>query len=787
MLARTFSYKVKVYERLPPPPSPQDESVWNDVAKFYLIGLGERGQAALTEFGVWEDVEACCTAVPGRMDWAPDAGPDEGVERIFTDRPVQTQVLPRDKLVGALHQHILKNYPDRIELEYGKEVIPIDFDNDGSSSVLIGVTDCDTNILRDTPSNVAQDVSEELCDADSLELLTAKLLIAADGTQRTIANGMEKADKEKRAAMSFMERVRYGPSFHIKRYVDDNQRIYKTVPMKVPSKWRADLNYSARSKDGRILFDSLPADAHGNQCGALLLKRQDELAQENSDPKKLREAFDEVLPQFSALLSDEVIETVAKKPPSFLPSFRYAAPRLNQGDRTVVLGDAIHTVKPYFGLGANSALEDVQILKRSIESTDTMKEATELFSQQRADESKALVQISRELDRPGVLGVFTFILPLVVDSIFNKEEGNRSMADDGGEEGDVAALEKEEACDATAEQTAVPEEEDIKGWGFSDPRLRPFVIISITYLLFTVTDGAIRMIVLLHAYNKSFSALEVAVMFTLYELAGVFTNLAAGMMGARWGIRLTLIMGLCLQILSYGLLFGWQDDWSKSQAIVYVTIAQMFAGIAKDLTKLGGKTVTKLNSLKGVGYFLGSALLEVSYELALGFMIGLIVIAMPFAVFGLSKDLGTAKKKNSSLKEIFVFDNYNLNVLSLARLFLFASRDFWFEVPLPFYLRSPNCNELGPEYTCSPEDDSCTRGAVCDPSVDFCTNVNTGGGLRRARPRSGCSRRIPWRIHHPVRSGSELDAATGHRTAEPDPTQQSSLKCSGGSSTATPP
>ena len=247
------------------------------------------------------------------------------------------------------------------------------------------------------------------------------------------------------------------------------------------------------------------------------------------------------------------------------------------------------------------------------------------------------------------------------------------------------------------------EEEEPKGWGFSDPRLRPFVIISITYLLFTVTDGAIRMIVLLHAYNKSFSALQVAFMFTLYELAGVFTNLAAGMMGARWGIRFTLIVGLCLQIFSYGLLFGWKDDWSQRTAIIYVTIAQMFAGIAKDLTKLGGKTITKLvtpegkhtrlfqlvslltgwkNSLKGVGYFLGSALLEVSYEAALGFMIGLIVIAMPFAIFGLDKNLGTAKKKNSSLKEIFVLDNFNLNVLSLARLFLFASRDFWFEVPV---------------------------------------------------------------------------------------------------------
>lgn len=421
MLAQNFNYTVKVYERLPSPPSPTDESVWCDIAKFYLIGLGERGQAALREFGVWEDVEACCTAVPGRMDWAPDAGPEEGVERLFVDRPVMTQVLPRDKLVGVLHRHILQNYDGKIDLEYQKEVAPIDFDNDDGSSVLIGVSNCDSAFLRDTPSNIGmQSISEEsLCDIDKFEMISTRLLIGSDGTQRNIANAMVKADKEKRDSMSLVAKMWYEP-FHIKRYIDDNQRVYKTIPWKVPSKWRNDLNYSARSKDGRIFFDSLPADADGNQCGVLLLKREDELAQENSDAIELRKVLDEVFPQFSTQLSDEVIEIVARKRPSFLPSFRYAAPRLNQGDRTVILGDAIHTVKPYFGLGANSALEDVQILKRSIESTTSMKEATHLFSKKRAKESKALVQISRKLDRPGLIGVFAFIMPLIVDSIFHK-------------------------------------------------------------------------------------------------------------------------------------------------------------------------------------------------------------------------------------------------------------------------------------------------------------------------------------------------------------------------------
>lgn len=172
----------------------------------------------------------------------------------------------------------------------------------------------------------------------------------------------------------------------------------------------------------------------------------------------------------------------------------------------------------------------------------------------------------------------------------------------------------------------------------------------------------------------------------------------------------------------------------------------MFSGIAKDLTKLGGKSVTKLvtpeeketklfklvslitgwkNSLKGVGYFVGSALVGVSYELALGCMMALVLLAMPWAIVGLDRDLGTAKSKNANWKEIFNLDNTNLNYLCLARLFLFASRDFWFEVPLPFFLRSPMCEGLGKE-VCEVDSD-CNTNAVCGER-SFCENLNPGGG-----------------------------------------------------------
>ncbi|KXZ56081.1 hypothetical protein GPECTOR_2g963 [Gonium pectorale] len=242
--------------------------------------------------------------------------------------------------------------------------------------------------------------------------------------------------------------------------------------------------------------------------------------------------------------------------------------------------------------------------------------------------------------------------------------------------------------------------------------LRPFVIISLSYLLFTTTDGAVRMIVLLHAYRAGFSAWQVAIMFSLYETAGVVTNLAAGMMGARWGIKWTLLTGLTLQLAGISVLYGWRDGWSTPEnrwkGILFVTCAQLLCGVAKDLTKLGGKTVTKLvtpnekqtqlfklvsfitgmkNSLKGAGYFIGAACVAYNYQFALGVLLALIVAAMPWAALGLTDQLGRARKENLTLARIFK-QPYNINVLSVSRFFLFGSRDMWFEVPLPYFLRN---------------------------------------------------------------------------------------------------
>lgn len=255
--------------------------------------------------------------------------------------------------------------------------------------------------------------------------------------------------------------------------------------------------------------------------------------------------------------------------------------------------------------------------------------------------------------------------------------------------------------------------------------LLPYSIISLSYILFTTTDGGVRMVVLLHAFSLGFSAMALAGVFCAYEAAGVVVNLLAGMAGSRYGIKATLLAGLTCQLVALGLLAAWTPRASTAAAgagtsvgaIALVTISQILNGIAKDLTKLGGKTVTKLvtpgerhtqlfklvawitgfkNSAKGFGYLLGAALLTWSYHGALAFMAALILAAYPWAWVGLDWKLGRAPADASSTKPTGVAllraalsVNSRVGWLSGARLLLFASRDLWFEVALPYFLRDP--------------------------------------------------------------------------------------------------
>ena len=429
--------RIAVYDRLPPPPRPDSPAYRTDVSRYYLLGLGHRGQSALRSLGVWDDVERASVAVVGRRDWQPGKTREEDGRIAMANKKVTSRVLARDKLVGVLKRVAEERYGDVVDLRYGYQVDPVDFGDSATDAdeghvsgngppVRLEVSRCSP--LRPASGDDADPVEE--CSVDAADggdgggprTVTANLLIGADGAARTIANAMEARDRGRRSGR--LSRLLGRGRFRVTRFDDDNPRVYKSVPIKFPSHWPGNLNYSARSTGGRITLEALPSDTSGTYCALLLMKPDDPLSRASCPPSELRSFFDGEFPQFSSLIDDGVMSDVAGKAASTLPSFRYAGPRLHEGRRTVLLGDCAHTVKPYFGLGANTALQDVErlgtILGGAGDLSANLGGALERFTDEVAADSRALVTLSRSMDRPGRMGTVQFVLPLILDSAFHR-------------------------------------------------------------------------------------------------------------------------------------------------------------------------------------------------------------------------------------------------------------------------------------------------------------------------------------------------------------------------------
>jgi MFS family permease len=238
--------------------------------------------------------------------------------------------------------------------------------------------------------------------------------------------------------------------------------------------------------------------------------------------------------------------------------------------------------------------------------------------------------------------------------------------------------------------------------------LRNYALVTGAYWADTVTDGAIRVLVLFYFYERGYSPFEVASLFLFYELFGIITNLVGGWLAARLGLKATLLMGLGAQIAALGMLALAPTAWL---VVPYVMAAQALSGIAKDLTKMSSKSAVKLvapadapdalfrwvavltgskNALKGVGFFLGGLLLTtVGFKPAVVVLMALVLGAF-VVVVGLMR--GNLGRPDPSAKFAQMFSNNRaVNVLAAARIFLFASRDVWFVVGLPVFLRT----ELG--------------------------------------------------------------------------------------------
>jgi hypothetical protein len=236
--------------------------------------------------------------------------------------------------------------------------------------------------------------------------------------------------------------------------------------------------------------------------------------------------------------------------------------------------------------------------------------------------------------------------------------------------------------------------------------IRSYALVMGAYWGFTITDGALRMLVVLHFYKLGYDSISIAFLFLFYEFFGIVTNLFGGWIASRSGVRVTLYGGLALQIFALLMLALLNPHWSEVVSVAYVMAAQALSGIAKDLTKMSAKSAIKVivpdgadgtlfkwvarltgskNALKGVGFFVGGALLAAfGFVGALVGMAGALVVVLLATVASLSGDLGRSKKevKFTSL----LSKSSEINWLSAARLFLFAARDVWFVVGLPVFL-----------------------------------------------------------------------------------------------------
>ena len=234
------------------------------------------------------------------------------------------------------------------------------------------------------------------------------------------------------------------------------------------------------------------------------------------------------------------------------------------------------------------------------------------------------------------------------------------------------------------------------------PAIRQYLLVTGNYWAFTLTDGALRMLVVLHFHSLGYTPLQIAALFLFYELFGVVTNLLGGYLGARLGLNRTMNIGLALQVAAL-LMLSVPTIWLS---IPWVMAAQALSGIAKDLNKMSAKSSLKLlvpdaqqgtlykwvailtgskNALKGVGFFLGGALLAwLGFGAALLLMAAVLALVWLASLCLLQKDLGKAKAQPKFRQ--LLSKSAAINHLSAARMFLFGARDVWFVVALPVYL-----------------------------------------------------------------------------------------------------
>ena len=237
--------------------------------------------------------------------------------------------------------------------------------------------------------------------------------------------------------------------------------------------------------------------------------------------------------------------------------------------------------------------------------------------------------------------------------------------------------------------------------------LSAYIAVTAAYWAFMLTDGGLRMLVLLHFHTLGFSPVQLANLFILYEVAGMVTNLAAGWIAARFGLAATLYAGLALQVAALLALSRLDPSWAVGASVIFVMCVQGASGVAKDLAKMSSKSAVKLlapgdggglfrwvalltgskNAIKGAGFLLGAALLaSLGFRGAVLGMAAVLAVILMLVVAFMPPGL-PGGRKGARFSEVFS-KSANVNWLSAARVFLFGARDVWFVVGIPIYFHA---------------------------------------------------------------------------------------------------
>mmetsp|Transcript_35322 Transcript_35322/g.56749 ORF Transcript_35322/g.56749 Transcript_35322/m.56749 type:complete len:570 (-) Transcript_35322:2874-4583(-) len=472
MLARRGWTNIEVWERLPRPPAPT-AGEWGDPNRSYCIRISGRGQVALARLGCTERVLTYCKGVNGRMDWTPEN--PEGRQTLTQGRKYVSQVIQRDRLVACLLEEVEEKHAGAIQVMHGVACTNVEWLGGGGARLTREPTGRASGAHRvgelDTPK-AAEDETDTQIETKDLDprVLNPKSGEPAVVTVRVpFVVGAEGASL-RNAVMSAMESDDSGAcDTSMVRFDDANPRVYKTIPIHLPASFRTDLSYSARSKGG-VALECLPTKEGLLVCGLNVKSTDKETLSKLESKASLRKYFDEDFPMFTEFISDEDLALMAERRMSTLPTFAYAGggclhrvveaaekegPIGKQSEHgedettedqvtsqargedeeevggACLLGDSIHTVKPYFGLGVDVALEDVTVLDdclthvaggegvhdgQTISGGGRWTDALPEFSRRRAADAKALVDISHGLDG----GFLTFVLPIILDAMFHK-------------------------------------------------------------------------------------------------------------------------------------------------------------------------------------------------------------------------------------------------------------------------------------------------------------------------------------------------------------------------------